>query len=216
MFPDPETFNPLRWLKPEFPSYREPLTEYPTIINSTQFGYGRRLCQGQTVADEDLLVGIGSIAWLFNIEKPSDGTCVPPAKVQDGIGMNEKASISNEELNTGVNTKESTMEDSVLSEYSHPGSHIGSRKQKPVEPAYKPLEWGNLSQKPADASLDMTILLIAKPIPFSFQLNPRNEERAAKIRKLFNEGVERGDYKDSREYWGPNQGRDKPLGWGKV
>lgn len=72
IFPDPESFNPLRWLESSYPTYQEPLTQYPTIINCTQFGYGRRLCQGQTVADEDLLIGIGSIAWLFDLSKHSD------------------------------------------------------------------------------------------------------------------------------------------------
>src|ERR1700753_1771384 len=69
IFPAPETFNPLRWLEPEYPTYKEPLTQYPNILNMTQFGYGRRTCQGQTVTEADLLVGIGSIAWLFNISK---------------------------------------------------------------------------------------------------------------------------------------------------
>ncbi|KAF2132279.1 cytochrome P450 [Dothidotthia symphoricarpi CBS 119687] len=216
MFPDPETFNPLRWIKPEYPSYREPLTQYPTIINSTQFGYGRRLCQGQSVADEDLLVGIGSIAWLFNINRSSESTNTSSLQLPNGIGMNEKASISSEELNAGIGTQEPTMEHTILSKYIYPGSRTELKKQKPAQPVYKPLEWGDVSQKPADASLDMTILLIAKPVPFTFQLKPRDAERATKIRNLFGEGVERGDYKDSREYWGPNQGRNKPLGWGKV
>lgn len=224
MFPDPESFNPLRWVEPGWPSYQEPLTQFPTIINSTQFGYGRRTCQGQTVADEDLLIGIGSIAWLFNIERSAEDVSIPEVaksgKVEHKIGMNEKASISNEELNAGVeNEKGPTMEDKILSKYNYPGSAPADKlepKKKPAEPAYKPLEWGDISQKPADPTLDYSILLIAKPIPFKFQLKPRNTARANKVRTLFQEGVENGDFTDSREYWGPNQGRDKPLGWSKV
>lgn len=195
MFPDPEAFNPLRWVEPEFPTYQEPLTQFPTIINSTQFGYGRRTCQGQTVTDEDLLIGIGSIAWLFNISKaPSKDSdeSTPKNNAAPKIGLNEKASISNEELNAGIATAAKAL------------------------PNFKPLEWGDLSQKPDDPTLDYSILLIAKPIPFSFQLLPRDAERAGKIRHLFHEGVKRGEYTDSREYWGENQGRDKPIGWGKV
>lgn len=211
MFPDPETFNPCRWTEPEYPTYQEPLTQYPTIINSTQFGYGRRTCQGQTVTDEDLLIGIGSIAWMFDISQRTEPQASEQPKAHS-IGLNEKASISNEELNTGVN-KQATMEDKILSKYTYPGSAPAT---KTAEPAYKPMEWGDISQKPADPTLDFSILLIAKPIPFKFDLQPRDAQRAVKIRALFQEGVERGEYTASREYWGANQGRDKPLGWSKV
>jgi hypothetical protein len=224
MFPDPETFNPLRWVQPDYPTYQEPLTQFPTIINSTQFGYGRRTCQGQTVTDEDLLIGIGSIAWMFDISQKSEDTSIPKAtdaKQTHKIGMNEKASISNEELNAGIETAtDATMEDKILSKYSYPGT-VPAHKSEPKtsktsELAYKPMEWGNISQKPADPTLDYSILLIAKPIPFEFNLQPRDPVRAEQMRNVFNEGVKRGDYTDSREYWGPNQGRDKPLGWSKV
>jgi hypothetical protein len=215
MFPDPEAFNPLRWVEPEYPTYQEPLTQFPTIINSTQFGYGRRTCQGQAVTDEDLLIGIGSIAWMFNIsQRPMESSITAEPMREHGIGLNEKASISNEELNAGVDTTtEATLESKILSKYTYPGSETTS---KSVQPAYKPLEWGDINQKPADPTLDYSILLIAKPIPFKFDLRPRDSARAAKMRGLFSEGCERGEYPDNRKYWGPNQGRDKPLGWSKV
>jgi hypothetical protein len=218
MYPDPEAFNPLRWIEPKYPTYQEPLTQYPTIINSSQFGYGRRVCQGQTVADEDMLIGIGSIAWLFNIERTSESSSIPPttklAKSDSGIGMNEKASISNEELNTGID-QEPTMEEKIFAKFTYPGCE-SAKKEKPAEPTYKPLEWGDVTQKPEDPTLDYSILLIAKPIPFKFELKPRDMARADRVRGLFREGVESGDFPGSREYWGPNQGRDKPVGWSKV
>lgn len=234
MFPDPEAFNPLRWVEPGYPTYKEPLTEFPTIINSTQFGYGRRLCQGQTVADEDMLIGIGSIAWLFNLGRNPEDTSVStsePAVVADPekietklLGLNEKASVSNEELNTGIEPKSPTMEDLILSKYSYPGSFPASSidtekkttEKKSIEkPAETPMDEVK-SKAVTDPTLDFTTLLIAKPLPFKFQLRPRNSERAAKIRELYSEGIKNGDYKESREFWGENQGRDKPLGWGKV
>jgi hypothetical protein len=168
------------------------------------------------------LIGIGSIAWLFNISKTSeDVSGLGPINTtkERKFGMNEKASISNEELNTGLDmTSSGTMEEKLLSKYSYPGSEPASKSncKTQAEPAYKPKEWGNISQKPADPTLDFSILLIAKPIPFKFDLRPRDTTRANKIRDLFGEGVQRGEYTDSREYWGPNQGRDKPLGWSKV
>jgi hypothetical protein len=218
MFPDPETFNPLRYMEPSYPTYQEPLTEYPTIINISQFGYGRRLCQGQTVADEDLLIGIGSIAWLFNIKRLSDdNTPIPaePAVVTDpekveklSIGVNEKASISSEELNAGVEPKSPTKEDILLSKFTYPGS-ASTLDEKSTKTA---------EEKTAtiDPTLDFTTLLIAKPLPFKFDLTVRDSERARKARGFFQESFDQGAYKESRKYWGENQGKDKPLGWGKV
>ncbi|KAF2643195.1 cytochrome P450 [Massarina eburnea CBS 473.64] len=191
MFPDPEAFNPLRWIEPSYPTYQEPLTQYPTIINSTQFGYGRRTCQGQTVADEDLLIGIGSIAWLFNMEKKTEGSNLPsePAVVTDPekverrrLGMNEQASISQEELNTETAT--------IL--------------EKVTEKATETVQ--NASSK-LDPTLDFSTLLIAKPLPFKFTLKPRDFERVEKVRKMYDEGREKGAYTDSRAYWGEQQGR---------
>ncbi|KAF2721857.1 cytochrome P450 [Polychaeton citri CBS 116435] len=68
MFPEPDAWNPLRWLNSNFPTYQEPLAKYPTITSYSQFGYGRRTCQGMGVTEADLFVGIGSIAWLFSME----------------------------------------------------------------------------------------------------------------------------------------------------
>ncbi|KAK5136248.1 hypothetical protein LTR08_003855 [Meristemomyces frigidus] len=72
-FPQPDEFNPLRWLDPDFPTYQEPLTIHPTIARYSQFGYGLRKCQGMAVAEADLFVGLGSIAWLFSMEGHTDG-----------------------------------------------------------------------------------------------------------------------------------------------
>lgn len=207
-YPDPETFNPLRWLKPEYPTYQEPLTQFPTIINSSQFGYGRRLCQGQTVADEDLFIGIGSIAWLFNISKRSGDKPRVPKKPQHLTGINKKRTISNEELNAGLSTTDLLSEKKITLELARP--------TRPFPPGYKPKEWGHPSQKPADPTLDYSILLIAKPIPFQFDLKPRDAQRASKARHLFAEGLEKGHYSKPREYWGPDQGRGESIGWSKV
>ncbi|KAF2738379.1 cytochrome P450 [Polyplosphaeria fusca] len=217
MYPDPEAFNPLRYMDSSYPTYQEPLTEYPTIINISQFGYGRRVCQGQTVADEDLLIGIGSIAWLFNIKRLSgDNTeLTEPAVVADpekvermSIGINEKASISCEELNTGIEPTP-TKEEVILSKFSYPGSSATmSEKANKKEELKKTVI--------IDPTLDFTTLLIAKPLPFKFDLTVRDGVRAAKARKFFQESEDNGDYKEPREFWGENQGRDKKLGWGKV
>ncbi|KAK4508312.1 hypothetical protein PRZ48_002050 [Zasmidium cellare] len=68
VFPEPDEWNPTRWLHSDYPTYQEPLTRYPTITQYSQFGYGRRTCQGMGVTEADLFVGLGSIAWLFSME----------------------------------------------------------------------------------------------------------------------------------------------------
>jgi len=209
LFPDPEAFNPLRWVDPAYPTYQEPLTKFPTIINSTQFGYGRRTCQGQAVTDEDLLIGIGSIAWLFDIERAAGDASVVGA--------------TGDRKNADASSNVPTMEEKILSNHNYPGaSHAYStftnkQHDKPAtNPAYKPLEWGDTTQKPADPTLDYSIFLIAKPIPFQFRLVPRDTQRVSTVRGWFDEGVRKGEYRTEREYWGPDQGRKMPLGWGKV
>lgn len=215
MFPDPEAFNPLRWVEPGYPTYQEPLTQFPTIINSTQFGYGRRTCQGQTVADEDMFIGIGSLAWLFTMEKTRDDheeaqhmldpltADLDSEKLEHlSLGMNEKASISQEELNTGVDSPPTT-----------PLVPLAPTKTKSTVVEEKPKKG---KKDKLDPTLDYSILLIAKPLPFKFTLKVRDTERAEKVRRLFDEGRERGDYESPKEYWGEQYGKGKEFGWGKV
>lgn len=40
LYPDPETFNPQRWLDPKFPTYKEPLSVHPNLHNYSNFGFG--------------------------------------------------------------------------------------------------------------------------------------------------------------------------------
>ncbi|KAF2119286.1 cytochrome P450 [Lophiotrema nucula] len=71
-YPDPEEFNPDRWLNPNFPSYKEPLTKYPSIQNFTTFGYGKRICMGMDLVENEFFVAIGGMAWAANISKKVD------------------------------------------------------------------------------------------------------------------------------------------------
>jgi len=71
-YPDPDAYDPDRWVDPSSPSFQLPLSRYPSIVGYSQFGYGRRVCQGQEVAEVDLFVGVGSLAWAFNIAKAHD------------------------------------------------------------------------------------------------------------------------------------------------
>lgn len=72
VYPDAETFNPRRWLDPSFPTYREPLTHHPNLNGFSQFGFGRRTCQGIPVVEQDLFLTMGGMAWAFDIRKRRD------------------------------------------------------------------------------------------------------------------------------------------------
>jgi len=224
----------MRWLDKSYPTYREPLTQYPTILHSTQFGYGRRTCQGQTVSDEDLFIGIGSIAWLFNISGLPENEIKPELTARPSI----KTSISSEELNTGIEKSKSskTMEDIILNKYEYPGQYPpdADAPTPDCKPIISRIDSGTSMLDPKlpkddfqfkgskhdpktiDPTLDFTTLLIAKPLPFRFNLAVRDEKRAQMIRDLYQDQVKQGEFKPSREFWGENQGKDKPLGWGKV
>ncbi|KAK3368618.1 cytochrome P450 [Podospora didyma] len=80
MYPDAETFNPLRWLDPAYPTFREPLTQYPNLNGFSQFGFGRRTCQGIPIVEQDLFLTMGGLAWAFDVRKKRDpitGTEIP-------------------------------------------------------------------------------------------------------------------------------------------
>lgn len=159
-----------------------------------------------------MFIGIGSIAWLFNISKQQQH---PQAKPKPSIpkkpthltGISRKRTISNEELNAGLKSTDTLSEKASLGLV---------RPARPFPPAHKPLEWGDTTQKPADPTLDYSILLIAKPLPFKFDMAPRDEERACRIRQLYAEEVQKGQFAKAREYWGANQGRGESMGWSKV
>ncbi|KAL6246937.1 hypothetical protein RBB50_006244 [Rhinocladiella similis] len=72
MYPDANTYNPARWLQPEFPTYQEPLTVYPRLLGYHGFGRGRRMCPGIETTEAELLVACGSLLWAFTM-KPNKG-----------------------------------------------------------------------------------------------------------------------------------------------
>ncbi|KAK3903189.1 cytochrome P450 [Staphylotrichum tortipilum] len=67
VYPDPECFDPGRWLDPSYPTYREPLSRYPNLNGFSQFGFGRRTCQGIPVVEQDLFMAMGGLAWAFHV-----------------------------------------------------------------------------------------------------------------------------------------------------
>lgn len=71
-YPDAEHYRPERFLEPGWPTYQEPLTQFPTIKGMSSFGYGQRQCLGMTLTQDELIVACGAILWAFNLKKKVD------------------------------------------------------------------------------------------------------------------------------------------------
>ncbi|KAI6841238.1 cytochrome P450 [Hortaea werneckii] len=76
MYPKPNQFVPERWLDPSYPTYKEPLTEFPNLRGDISFGYGNRSCPGVDLTYFELCTLFGALAWSFDI-KAKEGTTPP-------------------------------------------------------------------------------------------------------------------------------------------
>ncbi|KAI1613250.1 cytochrome P450 [Exophiala viscosa] len=73
LYPDPEAFRPERWLSSEFPqTYREPLNKFPNLQNFSCFGFGRRICPGQNIAERSMNILTARIAWALDLQRKVD------------------------------------------------------------------------------------------------------------------------------------------------
>ncbi|OLN86936.1 Fumitremorgin C synthase 1 [Colletotrichum chlorophyti] len=69
-YPDPENYRPDRYLDPSFPTYQEPLSQYPNFrdgVGMHTFGWGRRTCLGQNLVDDEMFVAGASVCWAFDM-----------------------------------------------------------------------------------------------------------------------------------------------------
>ena len=62
LYPDPDSFNPARWLEPAYPTYCEPLSTYPNLQNISAFSFGRRICPGLNIAERLLNIVVVRLA----------------------------------------------------------------------------------------------------------------------------------------------------------
>ena len=65
-FPEPDRFNPDRYLK-------ENRLPYPNDKGYHTFGWGRRVCSGQALAEQGTSITIARLLWGFNFLKERDG-----------------------------------------------------------------------------------------------------------------------------------------------
>jgi len=70
LYPRGEEFIPDRWLDASWPTFKEPLSEFPNFRGDTAFGYGNRSCPGVDLTSNELLTLIGSLLWAFEIKRP--------------------------------------------------------------------------------------------------------------------------------------------------
>lgn len=65
-------------MDPAYPTYKEPLTQHPNLNGFSQFGFGRRTCQGVPIVEQDLFLAMGGLAWAFDLckKRRADGSVV--------------------------------------------------------------------------------------------------------------------------------------------
>jgi cytochrome P450 len=94
-YPDPDSFRPERWLESGWPTYKEPLEQFPNLQNYSSFGFGRRICPGLNIAERSLYIGIAMIAWGCEISQKigSDGKAIVPPDYDYVSGFNVRISF---------------------------------------------------------------------------------------------------------------------------
>ncbi|KAL2836652.1 cytochrome P450 [Aspergillus pseudodeflectus] len=63
LYPDGDTFIPDRWLNPKYPTFREPLSKYPSLQNFSSFSFDRRICLGINIAERSLYILPARVMW---------------------------------------------------------------------------------------------------------------------------------------------------------
>lgn len=91
LYPQPESYLPERWLDSSYrTTFKSPLSVYPNLHNYSNFGFGRRVCPGQNIAERNLYLLAARIAWAANISKAKDeeGNEIDPPLYDYTAGFN--------------------------------------------------------------------------------------------------------------------------------
>jgi cytochrome P450 len=70
LFPDPETFNPERYLKHPHGAAVYAAAPDPYDRDHWDFGAGRRICPGMHLAENSMFITIAKILWAFDLVAP--------------------------------------------------------------------------------------------------------------------------------------------------
>jgi hypothetical protein len=68
-YPRPNEFDPARWVDPPSPTFTEPLEQFPNLTGFSQFGFGKRTCQGIPIVEQDLFATMGGMAWGMDVRR---------------------------------------------------------------------------------------------------------------------------------------------------
>ncbi|KAG7439963.1 cytochrome P450 [Guyanagaster necrorhizus] len=79
LFEDSDDFNPDRWL--------DDLGRIKDDVPFFNFGFGRRICPGQYVADKSLFINTALILWAFNITQVASEPIDPTSFVSVGVSI---------------------------------------------------------------------------------------------------------------------------------
>ncbi|KAK4900470.1 hypothetical protein LTR49_027438 [Elasticomyces elasticus] len=218
VFPEPDAWNPTRWLNPEFPTYLEPLCQFSTITDYSQFGYGDRKCQGMGVTEASLFVGLGSIAWLFSINASTTA-------IEDrGVQAKPTAPVLGDspehtDLHTAIplTADEALVTDDLLD--SKNGENVKLIAERagtmPTTCTSAPVQSPDGTYD-ADPTMSFSTLLIAKPLPIKFDMSVRSQKRAEVVLKRWIDLELQGEFERDKVYWKDGNASDTQYGWGRV
>ena len=72
LYPQPEEFRPERWLESGWPTFKEPLSQFPKLKNIPAFGWGDRKCVGEDYVDWVNVMMIGALLKTTVVGKKKD------------------------------------------------------------------------------------------------------------------------------------------------
>lgn len=89
VYPEPDRFNPRRFMDPSYPTSRTPEgVEYGAARGHWAFGFGRRACPGQHIGERSLYIVAARLLWAFDFTKAldADGRVIVPDSLDFSTG----------------------------------------------------------------------------------------------------------------------------------
>jgi cytochrome P450 len=89
VYPEPDRFHPRRFLDPSYPTARtREGIEYGASRGHWAFGFGRRACPGQHIAERSMYIVSARLLWAFNLSKVvgADGQVITPDALDFSTG----------------------------------------------------------------------------------------------------------------------------------